>query len=64
MSEPRRDEDRTVVFSAASDPQVPGDATAPMNGNQDAAENTRAYAGENSAAERTGSMAAAARAAS
>lgn len=63
MSEPRRDEDRTVVFSAASDPQVPGDATAPMNGNQGAAENTRAYAGENSAAERTGSMAAAARAA-
>lgn len=63
MSEPRRDEDRTVVFNAASDPQAPGDATAPMNGNRGAAESTRAYAGESSATERTGSMAAAARAA-
>ena len=63
MSEPRRDEDRTVVFSAASDPQVPGDATAPMNGNPGAAEDARAYADESSAAGRTGSMAAAARAA-
>ena len=51
------------MFSAASDPQVPGDATAPMNGNQDAAENTRAYADKSNAAARTGSMAAAARAA-
>lgn len=63
MSEPRRDEDRTVVFSAASDPQVPGDATAPLNGNPGAAEGTRAYADKSNAAARTGSMAAAARAA-